>query len=213
MQIIDRSVRFMRGVLLSYGPESMKRRVWDAEYTKNKWHFADNTSGDCVYVHLEKFSRGGDILDLGCGSGNTATEMANDAYKTYIGVDISEAALAKAAERSKECGREFKNSFACSDFLGYQPSGKFDVILFRESLYHVPLGKVKVVLDKYAPYLKSDGVLIVRLFAGSRENLKSKYRPTAMLSIVESEFDVIEKRQYTDPGLPTVIVFRPKQPS
>jgi SAM-dependent methyltransferase len=136
--------------------------------------------------------------------------MATAAYQTYVGVDISEAALDKARRRSEECGRQDKNRFECSDFLSYVPTGRFDVILFRESMYHVPLGKVKATLERYSEYLKEGGVFIVRLFAASRETSESRYRPVAMLGIMEAEFDVVEKRQYEEAGRPTVIVFRPK---
>ena len=209
MYIVERSMRFVRGFLLSYGPTNIKRRFWDKEYTEDKWNFADHTEGDCVYSHLEKWAAHKTILDIGCGSGNTATEMAPD-YESYVGVDISQAALDKAAKRSQECGRGKKNRFACSDFLAYVPERPYDVILFRESLYHVPLGKVKATLDRYSMYLKDGGVLIVRLFAGDRQTNQIKPRPTAMLNIIESEFDVIESRRYEQNGLPAVVVFRPK---
>ncbi|MGA7565340.1 MAG: class I SAM-dependent methyltransferase, partial [Terriglobales bacterium] len=164
-----------------------------------------------VYNHLERHTANGRILDIGCGSGNTATEMDGN-YRTYVGVDISETALAKARKRSEDCGRQDKNVFECSDFLSYTPTGQFDVILFRESMYHVPIGKVKSTLDRYAAYLNDGGVFIVRLFATSRQSVdsKAKHRPAAMLKIMETEFDVLEKRQYDTPGRPTVIVFRPK---
>ena len=210
MQNRRRIARFVRGFLLSYGPSNIKRRFWDKEYSEEKWSFAYNTVGDCVYSHLERHAANGSILDIGCGSGNTATELSATAYQTYLGVDISEAALAKARKRSAETGRQDKNRFECSDFLTYTPTGQFDVILFRESMYHVPLGKVNATLDRYSVYLKDGGVFIVRLFAASLESSKSKYRPTAMLGIMESEFDVIEKCQYEESGRPTVIVFRPK---
>jgi len=104
MYIVDRSLQFFRGFLLSYGPSNLKKRFWDKEYSEEKWSFAYDTVGDCVYGHLEKHVANGNILDIGCGSGNTATELA-PIYKTYLGVDISEAALAKAKKRSEECGR------------------------------------------------------------------------------------------------------------
>ncbi len=213
MYLVDRSLQFVRGFLLSYGPSSIKRRFWDKEYSEEKWSFAYNTVGDCVYGHLEKHVANGSILDIGCGSGNTATELA-PTYKTYLGVDISEAALAKAKRRSEECGRKDKNRFECGDFLTYVPSGKYDVILFRESMYHVPLGKVKSTLDRYSEYLKDAGVFVVRLFASSGDgpDAKDKHRPAAMLTIMENAFDVLEKCRYEEPGRPTVIVFRPKSP-
>ena len=72
----------------------------------------------------KKYAQNGNILDLGCGPGNTANELASDVYRSYVGVDISEAALAKAVRRSKENGRQGKNSFVVSDFLAYKPCAR-----------------------------------------------------------------------------------------
>jgi SAM-dependent methyltransferase len=213
MSIARRAATFMRALLKSYGPAKIKRMLWDEEFSGGKWNFIDDTAGDCVYGYLEKYAADGSILDLGCGPGNTANELRAEAYRTYIGVDISEAALDKARRRTKENGRAAKNRFACSDFLSYMPPQQFDVILFRESMYHVPLGKVKTILDRYARYLAEGGVFVVRL-AAHDESGHTKHRPNAMLAVMETEFDVVEKGQHkplkNGDAPPTVIVFRPK---
>jgi SAM-dependent methyltransferase len=206
MYIVDRTLRFTRGFLLSYGPTPVKKFFWDKEFSNGKWNFIDNTAGDCVYSHLERFGANRSILDLGCGPGNTANELA-PVYRNYVGVDISEEALAKARRRTEQNGRTGKNSFEQGDFLSYVPPQKFEVILFRESMYHVPLGKVQGTLDRFSKYLTKDGVFIVRLYVV--DNGKTKYRPSAMIGIMEKEFDVVEKVHYEDSGA-TVIVFRPK---
>lgn len=211
MYIVQRALTFARGFLLSYGPTSVKKRFWDQEFSSTKWDFIDHTAGDCVYPYLEKYAHGGDILDLGCGPGNTANELAENAYQTYTGVDISDAALAKATKRTKETGRVGKNSFIQSDFLGYNPPRNFDIILFRESLYHVPFGQVKPILDKYAKYLKKDGVFVVRLFAGDARAGKTKWRVKRKLNLIHNLSDIVESRQFDTPGYPTVVVFRPKR--
>ena len=211
MYIVERTARFVRGFLLSYGPSNIKKRFWNKEYSEEKWSFAYNTVGDCVYNHLEKHTKNATHTRYRLRLRQYWTEMA-PIYQSYLGVDISEAALAKARKRSEECGRGNKNRFECGDFLAYVPSGQYDVILFRESMYHVPLGKVKATLDRYSVYLKDGGVFVVRLYASSadRPNGEDKQRPAAMLSIMEAEFDVIEKARYDVPGQPTVMVFRPK---
>ena len=183
--------------------------LWDQEFRGTHWDFIDDTAGDCVYAHLEKHLNGGSILDLGCGPGNTANELPATAYTTYIGVDVSEAALDKARRRTTQNGREAQNSFACSDFLQYRPAQKFDVILFRESMYHVPLSKVRPILSHFASYLKNDGVFIVRMNTSDQSG-GQKSRLTAAIDIMEHDFDLVEKHQYGESG-PTVIVFRPKQ--
>ncbi len=206
MYIWNRTIRFIRGFLMSYGPSSLKKVFWDQEFSSGKWNFIDYTAGDCVYLHLERFAHNADILDLGCGPGNTANELA-PVYSSYVGVDISEEALAKARRRTVETGRSEKNRFERSDFINYEPAQKFDVILFRESMYHVPLGKIKPMLDRYAEFLNDGGVFIVRLYLVDLKSRRKKPRPTAMMRVVEKEFDVVEKREYGD-SQATVIVFR-----
>src|SRR5271167_1368436 len=125
MFIVSRALTFARGALLSYGPSGIKKKIWDKEFSGTKWDFINATADDCVYPFLEKYAQNGNILDLGCGPGNTANELAGDVYQSYIGVDISEAALAKAVKRSKESGRTGKNSFVNRDFLGYDPTLEF----------------------------------------------------------------------------------------
>lgn len=210
MYIVERTKVFLQGFLASYGPSSMKKRLWDKDFASDKWDFIDNTAGDCVYPHLEKYARNGNILDLGCGPGNTANELNSDVYQSYTGVDISEVALAKAAKRTQETGRTEKHSFVCSDFLGYSPTREFDIILFRESLYHVPYGQVLKILEKYSKHLKKSGVFIVRLYLGDQRPGKIKFRVKRKIDLIKREFDVLESPQYDTPGLPIVVVFRPR---
>jgi SAM-dependent methyltransferase len=208
MYIIDRTLRFTRGFLLSYGPSPLKKVFWNKEFSNGKWDFIDNTIGDCVYPHLDRYALNKTVLDLGCGPGNTANEMA-PTYRTYVGVDISDAALAKARRRTQANGRAHKNSFQTGDFLSYVPPQKFDVILFREAMYHVPLSKVKPTLDRFSKFLSKDGVFIVRLYVMDQKSRKNLHRPKVMMDIIEKEFDMIEKGHYEESGA-AVIVFRPR---
>ena len=210
MYIVRRTLTFVQGFLTSYGPSSIKKKLWDRDFSSGKWDFIDDTAGDCVYPFLEKYANHGNILDLGCGPGNTANELTSDAYKTYIGVDISATALEKAVRRTKENGRADKNSFVVSDFLGYAPSQDFDIILFRESLYHVPYGQVKPILDKYSKHLKTGGVFIVRLYAGDERPGVIKPRVIRKMDLIKNNFDMVEYRRFDTPALPTVLVFRPR---
>lgn len=208
MYAVERTLRFIRGALMAYGPNRLKKSLWDQEYSTTKWSFNDNTSDDGVYPFLERWARKGSILDLGCGSGNTSNELAESAYASYLGVDISDAAIAKARKRTLENGRTGKNRFVPGDFLRYVPARQFDVILFRESMYHVPLGKVKNMLDHYARYLATGGVIIVRMC--TTQNGEARFRLTEMFRIIESEFHVVDKGECVIGRQGTVIVFRPK---
>ena len=207
MNVVVRVSSYAEGLLKRYGPSGMKKRFWDKEFASGKWNFIDNTLGDPVYSFLEKYVGRGSILDLGCGPGNTATELACP-YRKYVGVDISEVALEKARKKTEETGRSGRNQFACSDFLSFNPADKFDVILFRESMYHVPIGQIKTILDKYAEFLKPEGVFIVRLYLAGPAGEK-RIRPKAVIRIIDREFDVIEKAAFDKNEL-TITVFRPR---
>jgi SAM-dependent methyltransferase len=210
LNIAKRTKDLISSFLRIYGPPSLKKVLWDRDFSSKKWDFIDNTVGDCVYTHLEKYAQNGDILDLGCGPGNTANELNAELYRSYMGVDISETALAKAAKRTKENGRADKTSFVNSDFLGYTPNKEFHIILFRESMYHIPFGQVMKILGKYATYLKRHGVFIVRLYAASTKTNEIKHRVTKKIDLIKHEFEVLEAAEYDTPGKPTVLVFRPR---
>ncbi len=76
-------------------------------------------------------------------------------------------------------------------------------------MYHVPIGQVKTILDRYSHFLTDDGVFIVRLYLAGPEGEK-RLRPRAVIRIIENEFDVIEKVQYKNFAATTITVFRPK---
>src|ERR1700756_5610400 len=117
--IPQRALRFALGAFKSYAPSGLKRIFWDKEYSGHKWDFADHTENDCVYSHVQKHAANGSILDLGCGTRNTSTELDTNAYTKYLGVDISEVCLGKARGRLRASGRAAKNQFVCGDILQF----------------------------------------------------------------------------------------------
>ena len=190
----------VRGLLLAHGTKIIKRSLWNAEYASGRWDKLDQTLGDSLYLPLERYGNGGSILDLGCGSGNTGTELAANTYHDYTGVDISDVAIDKARKRAEEDGRTDKNRYIQSDIFNYEPTQRFDVILFRDSIYYVPGPKVKGMLDRYLKFLKRGGVFIVRLWTGN-----GKYRST--VDFIEANFEIVEKT-VSGPSDTVVLVFR-----
>ena len=194
----------VRWLLQAYGTPKIKSALWNAEFASGRWDCLERTAGDCVYPSVEQYAAQGSILDLGCGSGSTAVELAFDSYRDYNGVDISDVAIAKAAQRSKEAGRGQKNHFQQSDFSHYVPAGHYDVILFRDSLYYVPVRKIQPMLESYSGHLSATGVFIVRLSGGGNE------KDLQIVEIVENNFVMVEKRLHDNPGA-LVVIFRPEK--
>jgi len=152
---LARKVRnFSRALLQVYAPRTIKRYLWNSEFSQGRWDCLASTTGDCVYPIVEKYAVHGTILDLGCGSGSTGNELDATAYREYVGVDISDVAIEKAREKTEQNRRAEKNRYLQSDIVDYVPTGQCDVILFRDSIYYVEVGRIKPMLDRYAGHLK-----------------------------------------------------------
>jgi SAM-dependent methyltransferase len=201
MQLTKRIKNVLRGVKQRWGNSSTKRALWDREYAGGRWDHCDHTPGASVYPFVEKYAADGSILDLGCGSGNTGAELDASKYCDYTGVDISEVAVQKAAARSRAAGRDKKNRYEQGDVVSYKPTQRYDVILFRESIYYVPAPKMKSVLGRYAQFLTDRGAFVVHV------SHKGTDKGIAILETIERNFRVLEK--HSPAGFDEfVVVFR-----
>ncbi len=87
MSVLIRKVKDrFRDLLQTHGSSKTKQRLWDTEFATSRWDCLDTTTDDCVYPRLERWVKGGSILDLGCGSGSTANELDGSAFGEYTGV-------------------------------------------------------------------------------------------------------------------------------
>ncbi len=197
--MLARLRNMFRGFKQKWGSASAKRRLWNREYAVCQWKQEEEAADVALCEMIGRFARRGSLLDLGCGAGNTVCELKGDTFDRYTGVDVSDVALEKAAARSRANGVGARTEFLQSDILGFQPKGAFDVILFRESVYYVPIRKLRPVLDRYSRHLKEDGVFIVTVFDSNA------YGP--ILAEIEGCFPVAEK--YASPSnSQTILVFR-----
>jgi SAM-dependent methyltransferase len=189
LQMITARIKnIYRGLKQRWGSSESKQKLWDREYAGGRWDHCEKTPDSLVYQYVEKFCSRGNVLDLGCGWGNVGNEMKIDAYGHYTGVDVSEVAIGKGAAISQSNGRKDKNRFFQADIISYEPERSFDVILFRESIYYVPLIKIKTVLDRYAHYLTSRGVFVVAVSPdGSDKGPK-------ILETIERNFQIVDRR-------------------
>ena len=135
--------------LRKFGTAATKQRIWDEEFRQGSWEYIDHTEDDPIYLSLARYCKGGDILDLGCGAGNTGNELDVCKYNRYDGVDVSPEAVERAIERSRKSGRDGKNSYFVGDMLTFVPQKKYSIILFRESLFYLPMSKISKPLGDY----------------------------------------------------------------
>jgi len=192
MKILIRSIQIIQAVLKRVGSSKIKSRIWNEEFSMGKWDYlytgggVENPTENTVLSLVEKYCQGGSILDVGCGMGDTGLKIDVNKYRYYMGLDISQVAVEKAIDICRsDALRKTKNDFVVGDSAIYTPSRKYNVILFKESLYYINRFLRRKVLNRYTTYLKKDGVVIVRLC--DRERFKNIER------MIGKHFRVIEK--------------------
>ena len=191
--------RKWRRLIQTYGPQQSKARQWNREFKEGHWDYLADTTSDRVYPILEKYAKGGGVLDMGCGLGNTPNEMAEGSYEVYLGIDISDEAVRIAQKRTQEKGRSHNTLFTQSDISTFMPHRKYRVILFRESIYYLRLSELKKMLKRYATYLDEGGVLMVTTYPGLKSVGKIE-------QIIADNFRLVEKHTLEPDGM--LLVFR-----
>lgn len=85
----------------------MKKKQWYESLFENyartydNENFTQGTVGECDFIELEvNKNRTVKILDVGCGTGRHAIELAKRGY-TVTGIDLSESQLARAREKAQ----------------------------------------------------------------------------------------------------------------
>jgi SAM-dependent methyltransferase len=189
----------LHGLLLRRGPEAIRRSIWNREYAAGRWKCLDFMPNDCVLPYLNAHSKGGKILDIGCGPGAIGEAIDPLAYRHYFGVDISDVAIEKARARNSR----LNNVYTVGDMWTFNPTDTYDLIFFGDSLYNFSFSDGKKILNRYSAYLNKDGVFVIRTWV-------SLGRARAIVELIESDYGVIEKRSFAFQSPLVVIVFKPK---
>jgi len=146
----------------------MSRKQWYVELFENyaktydRESFTQGTIGEVDFIEKEIGSdRKKRILDIGCGTGRHAVELAKRGYDV-TGVDLSADQLARAREKAEAAG--VKASFLCKDARELSISGEFDVaLIICEGAF--PLMETDEmnfkILQNAAEALKSRGKMIM----------------------------------------------------
>jgi 2-polyprenyl-3-methyl-5-hydroxy-6-metoxy-1,4-benzoquinol methylase len=196
---MKRALNILRALVQMRGPKRMKESLWNKEFANGRWDYLDHTTSDYIYPLLHTYIRGGRILDLGCGSGNTGNELQDSSYSGYLGVDISSVAVEKARQRSQAEGRGSKNQYVTGEITSFTPECKFDVILFRESLFYVPRAEIVPTLRRYQQHLTPSGVFMVRMY--------DRVKYSDIISTIQTNFTVTDRVDSTEAGS-VILIFR-----
>jgi 2-polyprenyl-3-methyl-5-hydroxy-6-metoxy-1,4-benzoquinol methylase len=143
---------------------------------------------------LEMLKGDESILDLGCGNGELARELAKRSHHgSYLGVDFS-LPLLREAESQPE---SFSATFHAADLTNlenlsfiFQPSS-FDIVFSFAALHHIPSVELRLnILRTVHKLLKPDGIFIHSnwQFLNS-EKLKARIQPWEAAAVSGSDVD------------------------
>ncbi len=89
--------------------------------------FTQGTIGECDFLESElSGNKGAQILDVGCGTGRHAIEMAKRGYRV-TGIDLSESMLKRAKEKAAEAGVSV--DFRQGDARNLDFNNEFDLVI------------------------------------------------------------------------------------
>ena len=100
-----------------------------------------------------------DVLDIGCGWGGMAIEIAKSTGAKVKGITLSENQFKTASERAQKEGLADKVSFALQDYRN--ETAKYDRIVSVGMFEHVGVKYFKTYLSKANDILKENGVFLL----------------------------------------------------
>ena len=143
---------------------------------------------------LEMLGGDEDILDLGCGNGWFARELAERGHRgAYLGVDFSLPLLRDAESYAGGFSAKFMQAdlTKLSAFSGQLSAGHWSLITAFATLHHIPSREIRIgVLKTVRQLLKPNGLFIHSnwQFMNS-EKLKARIQPWDVAAIDGSEVD------------------------
>jgi 2-polyprenyl-3-methyl-5-hydroxy-6-metoxy-1,4-benzoquinol methylase len=174
----------------------VSKEVWEKQYTGTEWDFLSSEGEKAHYeallIQVKNARSIETILDIGCGEG-----VLYDYLKPslsipfgYHGIDISETAVAKGAE--KYPGIDFK----IVDYDFERIDGRFKLIIFNEVLYYF-VKPIKIILKAVNENLATDGIMIVSMYDDKNgrnnhiwKNIDSNFKVLLHNVVSNSEGDI-----------------------
>lgn len=144
-----------------------QRARWNHQYATGRWDQLRAAPEQARFAAgarlLHRHTRGGCVLELGCGEGLLQAHVAPDDHTRWVGVDLSEVAVAAARARANNLTR-----YVAADMTVFEPNEYFDAIVFSESIYYV--SKPADLLRRYGAWLNPGGVFVISIFTTKRSN-------------------------------------------
>lgn len=161
------------------------QEIWDEQYALKQWDYLENISELARYSIITGYifylNQKGSILEIGCGTGLLYKQLKNLKIKKYKGIDLSGTAIEIARKNN-----DAAPVFAVADGKDFRDSGKYDVIVFNESLYY--FDDCIKVLAHYKQLLIKNGVFIVSMVVDWKSDIYWKQ--------IEKAYNILDSVQF-----------------
>jgi SAM-dependent methyltransferase len=180
------------------------KRVVEAGYDAASRRYRADHAPDAEYADWlrELTARVGTearVLDLGCGCGVPAARWLTAAGCDVTGVDLSSVQIERARELVPGA------RFLCADMSGVRfPPRSFDAVIALYSLFHLPTGEQRALLESISSWLRPDGLLLAVVGAGSWTGMEEDWLGSGAPMWWSHEDTVTHMRWFVDAGLSVV---------
>lgn len=148
-------------------PNAATGEEWDEEYRDGRWGFLldvkEVARTGAIAGWLRATGTGQRVLDIGCGEGVLFGHLDRSTLESYVGVDISAEALARA-KVDRAVSRLVE-----ADLQGFEPTAgeSFTAVVFNEVLHFAEDPGAE--LARAARWLAPEGVIAVSMYAPWKE--------------------------------------------
>jgi trans-aconitate methyltransferase len=146
----------------------LKQARWNSQFKAGYW---DNEERSHKTVMLaQKLCKEGRIVEFGCGTGTLPAAMPSRSFSSYLGLDISNAAI--DAARARGYSSAFvghRVDFECGTMQDWQPEpSAVSLILAEECLYYLTPDEQRVFLSKCLASLAPGGSIAVMVHSAEK---------------------------------------------
>ncbi len=132
-------------------------------------HQASLARANEVVAEAAGLTRGGRVLDAGCGLGGTSLWLAENIGASVLGVSLSDRQVSRAQRAARERGIDGSVKFQKADFTSVDaPDSSFDAVIAIESLCH--LADKRRFFDEAIRLLRPGGRVVVADFMRTRSD-------------------------------------------
>ena len=163
---------------------------------ENIFYKAISNSGNDFFDFLKTNSKNSEILDYGCGIGNSLQKVVKFKPKKITGIDISDVSIQKAKKNIENSGTKVELLVDNCEKTKFD-NNSFDIVYGTGILHHLNL---EICLDEISRILKPGGKLLFIEPLGTNPliNLYRKFSPNSRSKdehpLIGNDFEMIKKK-------------------